>query len=156
MTAEVIIRLTERTPDIYDDLEFVIPLVTAAAQPKSHPSKKRQQTQVSEQVYRKQVKRILKQSRYKDDNEYGSVPAYLDDLEEVRQTARQFLGSGDAEGALIILQVLLEETVGDYESELDYNRDAASFIQSLGLPLAEAILSVESDDKSYPGVVFFH
>jgi uncharacterized Zn finger protein len=146
--AEVIIRLVERNPDLYDDLEIIIPSVTAAKS-KSDPSKERQHTQVSEQVYRKQVKRILKQSRYEDGDEYGSVPTYLDDLEEVRKTAQQFLDANDAQGALIILLVLLEETIDDYESEMDYDGDVASFIQSLGLPLAEAILSVEMDDQSY-------
>lgn len=148
--AAIIIRLVERNPDIYDELEIIIPAVKAAAQPKSSLSKERYQTQVSEQAYRKQVKRILKQSRYEDSyGAYGSPPAYLNDLEEVLQTAQQFLVAGDAEGALIILSVLLEETIDDYESEMDYNGDVASFIQGLGLPLAEAILSVEMDDKSH-------
>ena len=146
--AAIIIRLVERNPDVYDELEIIVPAVKAAAQPKSSLSKERHQTQVSEQASRKQVKRILKQSRYEDDYGYGSAPAYLDDLEEVLQTAQQFLAASDAEGALIILRVLLEETIDNYESEMDYNGDVAVFVQSLGLPLAEAILSIEMDDKS--------
>jgi len=59
----------------------------------------------------------------------------------------QFLTAGDAQGTLIILRVLLEETVDDYDSEQDYDGEVASFIQSLGMPLAETILSLELDEQ---------
>ena len=144
----LIARMVERDQDLYNEVEMAIPIVKVTAQPKSGVIKVKCQTQVSESVYRKQVKRILKQSRYDEnyDNEWDS-PAYIDDLEEVLKTANQFLAAGDAEGALIILRVLLEETTDDYDSDEDYNGDVASFIQELGMPLAEAILSVEMDDK---------
>jgi hypothetical protein len=44
------------------------------------------------------------------------------------------------------LGVLLEETTNDYDSGLDYNGDVAAYIQSLGLPMAEAILNAEMDE----------
>jgi len=137
----LVARLVDRNPDLYGELEIVIPAAKAAS------PKKKGQTQVSEQSCRKQVKLILKQNRYEDDDEYDDPPAYLDDLEEVQQTAIQFLDSGDPDGALIILRVLLEEIADDYDSDMDYNGDVASFIQSLGMPLAEAILSVEMDNN---------
>lgn len=144
----LIIRLVERDPDLYDELEMALPAVKVVTQ--SSDAKERRQTQISEQTYRKQIKKILKQSRY-DDDYYAeeSEPAYLGDLEEVLQTAGQFLDAGDADGALIILRVLLEEITNDYDGDMDYNGDLAAFIQSLGMPLAEAILSAEMDAKSH-------
>jgi uncharacterized Zn finger protein len=158
----LITRLVQNDPDLYNEVELAIPAVQLAMQPKSTSllkpaapstaaaqSKEKRQTQVSEPVYRKQVKRILKQSRYEEGyDEWGGSPAYLDDLEEVLQTATKFTEAGDAEGALIILRVLLEETLEDYDGEMDYEGDVASFIQSLGMPLAEAVLSAELDDKT--------
>ena len=146
----LITRLVQNDPDLYNEVELAIPAVQWAAQPTAAAqSKEKRQTQVSEPVYRKQVKRILKQSRYEDDyDEGGGSPAYLDDLKAVQQTAAQFLAAGDAEGALIILRILLEETLDDYDGEMDYDGDVASFVQSLGMPLAEAILSAELDDKA--------
>ncbi|HJW89760.1 MAG TPA: SWIM zinc finger family protein [Anaerolineales bacterium] len=149
-------RLVQKDPDLYDELELAIPAVQlaaqqkTAAQSKSAETQQKRQTQVSESVYRKQVKRILKQSRYyeEDYDEWGSSPAYLNNLEEVQQTAKKFIDAGDAEGAMIILRVLLEETLADYDGEMDYDGDFASFIQSLGMPLAEAILSAELDDMA--------
>lgn len=143
----LITRLVERNPDLYDEIEMAIPMVNVA-EAKSSPAKGRRKTQVSEETYRKQVRRILKQSRYEDYYDDWREPAYISDLEEVLETAKKFLEAGDAEGALIILRVLLEETLDDYDGEMDYNGDAAGFIQDIGMPMAEAILSLELDKKS--------
>src|SRR5919108_1219005 len=144
----LITRLVERNPDLYDEIEMAIPMI-GVEKSKSSPAKEKRQTQVSEQTYRKQVRRILKQSRY-DGSYYDdwNEPAYIDDLEEVLDTAKKFLEADDAEGALIILRVLLEETLEDYEGEMDYNGDTAGFIQDLGMPMAEAILSLDMDSKT--------
>lgn len=142
-------RLVERNPDLYDEIETIVPALRVAGQSKSAAPKGKRKTQVSEQTYRKQVKRILKQSRYDEgyDDEW-SEPAYIEDLEEVAGTAKTFLEAGDAEGALVILRVLLEETLDDYDGEMDYNGDLAGFIQDLGMPMAEAVLSADMDKKS--------
>ena len=145
----LVTRLIERNPDLYDEIEMTIPIVNVGESPSS-PSKEKRQTQVSEQAYRKQVRRILKQSRY-DGSYYDdwNEPAYIGDLENVLETGKKFLEAGDPEGALIILRVLLEETLEDYDGEMDYNGDVAGFIQDLGMPMAEAILSLEMDKKSH-------
>ncbi len=140
-------HLVERDPDLYDEIELAIPVLNVG-ESKSSPAKEKRQTQVSEQTYRKQVRRILKQSRYEDHYDDWHEPAHIGDLEEVLETAKKFLEAGDAEGALIILRVLLEETLEDYDGEMDYNGDVAGFIQDLGMPMAEAILSLEIDSKS--------
>ena len=147
----LILRLVERDPDLYDVLELVIPAAKITTQLTSLDTPKKRQTQVPEQAYRKQVNRILKQSRYSDDyyNDW-SKPEYIGNLEEVLGTALQFLDAGDAEGALIItLRVLLDELTEDYDSDMDYNGDLACVIQDIGMPLAEAILSVELDAKAH-------
>ena len=63
----LILRLVERDPDLYDALELAIPAAKITAQSKSTDTAKNCQTQISEEAYRKQVNRILKQSRYRDD-----------------------------------------------------------------------------------------
>ncbi len=145
----LITRLIKRDPDLYDELELAIPTVKVAAQTKTAVkvvATEKRKTDVSEPVYRKLVQKIFKQSRhsyYYDEDEIA--PAYLGDLEETLETAMQALAAGDAEGALIILRVLFEETVDEYDGEMDYDGDVAGFIQDLGMPLAEAILSVNLD-----------
>ena len=147
-------RLVERNPDLYDEIEMAIPIVEAGAS-KSTTTKKKRKTQVSEETYRKQVRRIFKQSRYEDYYDDWHEPAYISDLEDVLETAKKFLEADDAEGALIILRVLLEETLEDYDGEMDYNGDVAGFIQDLGMPMAESILSAEMDKKSHQALQDF-
>lgn len=140
----LILRLVERDPDLYDVLELAIPAARIAAQPTTSGVARKRQTQVSEQTYRKQISRILKQA-YRGDyyDDWNSTPGYVEDLGNILGTGIEFLDAGDPEGALIILHVLLEELTEDYNSDMDYDGDLACVIQDIGMPLAEAILSVE-------------
>jgi hypothetical protein len=142
----LILRLVERDPDLYDVLELAIPAAKVAAHPADSAAARKRQTQVSESTYRKQVSRILKQA-YRGDyyDEWGSTPGYVEDLGDILGTGMKFLDAGDAEGALIILRVLLEELTEDYDSDMDYDGDLACVIQDIGMPLTEAILSVDLD-----------
>ena len=142
----LILRLVERDPDLYGALELAIPAAKIAAQPLPSGTARKRQTQVSEETYRKQINRILKQA-YRGDyyDEWGSTPGYVEDLGDILGTGMKFLDAGDAEGALIILRTLLEELTEDYDSNMDYDGDLACVIQDTCLPLAEAILSVELD-----------
>jgi uncharacterized Zn finger protein len=146
----LIARLAERDPDLYDRLEASIPVIQISAQTKSGSSKEKRQTQVSEQAYRKQVRYILKQSRY-DGNDYDNwdEPAYIEELGEVLEMAVKFLDAGNAEGALIILRVLLEEIAEEYEDMYDESGDLACVIQDIGLPMAEAILSADLNTEAH-------
>ena len=51
----------ERDPDLYEALELAIPAVKVTTQLESSGTTRKRQTQVSEQVYRKQIGRISKQ-----------------------------------------------------------------------------------------------
>jgi len=145
----LILRLVERDPDLYDVLELAIPAAKITVQLTTSGAARKRQTQVSEETYRKQISRILKQA-YRGDyyNEWGSTPGYVEDLGDILGTGMKFLDAGDAEGALIILRVLLEELTEDYDSNMDYDGDLACVIQDIGMPLAEAILSVELDSST--------
>jgi len=145
----LILRLVERDPDLYDVLELAIPAVQVSDQAKSLGKAEKRQTQVSEQTYRKQISRILKQAYRGDYYDDWHEPEYIGDLQEVLETGVKFLDAGDAEGALIILRVLLEELTEDYDGDMDYNGNLACVIQDIGMPLAEAILSVELDSSAH-------
>ena len=147
--AGLIQHMVERDPDLYDALELAIPAAKVAAQPTTSGNAKKRQTQVSEETYRKQINRILKQAYRGDYYDDWNEPGYIGDLQEVLETGIKFLEAGDAEGALIILRVLLEELTEEYDGDMDYNGDLACVIQDIGMPLAEAILSVELDDSAH-------
>jgi len=135
----LIAKLLQQNPNLHKTLEL------ALAQPAS-PAKAKPQTQVSEAMYRKLVKSILRQQGH-EHHPYGDYgkPEYVSELENVIKTAVESQESNDPEGAIIILRVLLEETTDDYDSEMDYNGDLACVLQDIGMPLAEAILSADLD-----------
>ena len=141
----LIVLLVERDPDLYNVVELAIPAANLTVQSKTSDKAQKRQTQVSEQAYRKQVSWILKQGYRGDYYDDWNEPEYISDLEEVLDTGVKFLDGGDAEGALVILRVLLEELTEDYDGDMDYNGDLACVIQDIGMPLAEAILSTEVD-----------
>ena len=157
----LVVRLVERNPDLYSELEKQVLAVKATAAKKNLSDPMRGgSVQSAEQAYRKQVQAILRQDRgYPEEVEYNRFPnsweddwyeerpSYLGDLNEVLSAAMQLLKKDDAEGALVILRVLLEETIEVYDSEEDYEGEFADFIESLAMPAAEAILSAEIDPQ---------
>jgi len=155
----LIVKMVERTPDVYDWLESAIPIPMGAGtlltgadavKPAGASPRPPRATQVSESAYRKRVKNMLREgSRYGYDyGGYGAIGGVVTQLEEVLESARQFLTADDPEGALIILQVLLEETADHYE-QFEYDEgELAGFVDSLGMPIAEAVLSLDLTKES--------
>lgn len=151
--AALIEKLTSRDPDLYDWLEMSIsqlrpkkegtPLESSAT---SGSRKDKRETMVSEQTYRRQVKNILHSlDGLSSSQAYWGVSGMVERLEEVHQSAVQFLEAGDSKGAIKILMVLLQEVAEEYEFFDDSNGELGDFLDSLGLPLAEAILSFEME-----------
>jgi len=156
-------RMVENNPDLYDELVAALSVVRIT-EPPAATGETFQPGQVSEQYYRQQVKKLLKQRAYDyetdrddDEDEYDeydgydeydeeSLPAFLEALYGMLEKARQLLKDGASEDALLILRLLLEETSEAYDDEVDNDGNLAGFIQNLGMPLAETILSLEIDD----------
>lgn len=151
--AALIEKLASRDPDLYDWLEVSIlqlgaeKIVAPQGSPATSTSKKeKRETVVSEQAYRRQVKNILHTlDGLSSSQAYWGVSSMVEQLEEVRQSAKQFLEAGDPQGAIRILMVLLQEVADEYETFDDSDGELGEFLDSLGLPLAEAILSAEID-----------
>jgi uncharacterized Zn finger protein len=74
---------------------------------------------------------------------YWHVGSLANQLREVQESAVKFLDAGDAETALEILLVLLEEASRAIEHIDDSDGELGGFVGELGTPLAEAILSME-------------
>ncbi|HLO29766.1 MAG TPA: hypothetical protein VK249_11555, partial [Anaerolineales bacterium] len=74
---------------------------------------------------------------------YWYVGGLANQLREVQGSALKFLEVGDAETAIEILLLLLEEANRAIEYVDDSNGELGGFVGELGTPLAEAILSLE-------------
>ena len=153
-------NLVSRDPNLYDWLETYISksgakkTVTPQGTPADPTSKKeKRNTMVSEQSYRRQVKNILRSlDGLSSSQAYWGVSGMVEQLDEVRQSAVQFLGAGDPQGAITILLVLLQEVADEYETFDDSDGELSDFLDSLGVPLAEAILSTEMDADERRGL----
>ena len=78
--------------------------------------------------------------------EYGYAGGLVSQLDEVVQTAREFLEGDDAETALGILLALLDETNDAFERVDDSDGELGDFFDSVAPVLTETILSLELDD----------
>jgi uncharacterized Zn finger protein len=148
----LIAKLVDRHPDLYDWLEMAT-LAWSSAKTGEGSSKERQISQVTEQVYRRQVRNILHSlDGYRMSEAYWMMGDMVQQLEQVRDSALQFLEAGDGEAALTILMAELEEVADSFEQFDDSDGELGSFLSELGEPLAEAILSADLTEKERDGL----
>jgi uncharacterized Zn finger protein len=139
-TALVVIltRLVDNHPELYGWLEMNLP-PAASADRETAGSKAGPPSQVSEKVYRKRIKNILRPGGYNDD--YDSAYGVARELDEITNNAEESLKAGDAQGAITILVTLLDELSDAYEMIDDSDGELADSADSAGRLLAESILS---------------
>jgi uncharacterized Zn finger protein len=132
----ILTKLMQEQPELYDRIEALI----------SVPSKKsrKKRRRVDIEVYRRRILDIVHNlDGMRISEAYWYVGGLANQLREVQGSALQFLDAGDAETALEILLVLLEESSRAIEHIDDSNGELGGFVGELGTPLAEAILSLE-------------
>ncbi len=126
-------------PELYDWIEAAL----AVPSTQGKPSKKTRKP-VDIEVHRRRIRTILHNlDSMRASEAYWHVGGLVQELDEVRDTAMKFLDAGDAESALEILLTLAEEAGDGIEYIDDSDGELGGFTSDLGLPLAEAILSLD-------------
>jgi hypothetical protein len=84
---------------------------------------------------------------------YWGMGGLADGLREAQASAQKFLDANDPDTALMILLALVEKVANRHAHEYlddssfrERNNELGDFMNSVGLPLAEAILSVERNE----------
>jgi len=134
-------RLLREKPEVYDWVAVAIAAPTASGK-----NKKTRHKQVDAEVYRRQVRGILHSldaRSVRASEAYGYVGGLTDQLRQVQDTAHKFLDAGDPETALAILMAIVEEAGPGIEYVDDSDGYLGDFLNGLGQPLAEAILSLD-------------
>ncbi len=130
-------RLLRARPELYEWVEAQV------AWPATSGKRKRTRKRVDTDVYRRRVIAIVHSlDGMRASEAYWHVEALTHQLGEVRDSALKFLDAGDAETALAILMALVEEGGHAIEFVDDSNGFLGDFINGLGQPLAEVILSL--------------
>jgi uncharacterized Zn finger protein len=131
----ILTRLMEERPELSDRIEAltIVP---------SKSRKKRKKVDI--EVYRRRIIGIVHSlDGMRMSEAYWYVGDLANQLREVQGSAEKFLDAGDAETALEILLVLLEEASRGIEYVDDSNGELGGFVGDLGTPIAEAILSLD-------------
>ena len=142
----LIVKMVDKNPDIYSWLQTAIPTASVQSQPVQSRSKRK--TEVSKSVYKKQIQGILRSLRgYRMSEAYWMMAGMVDQLDQVRDSALEFLDTGDAQGALVILFMLLTEVSASYDQFDDSDGELGGFFSGLALPFVETVLSADLSEN---------
>jgi len=131
----ILTKLIQEQPDLYGRIEAMISVPSK--------SKKKREKKVDIEVYRRHILGIVHSlDGMRMSEAYWHVGGLANQLREVQGSASKFLDADDAETALEILLVLLEEGSRAIEYVDDSDGELGGFVSELGAPLAEAILSM--------------
>jgi uncharacterized Zn finger protein len=132
----ILTKLIQEQPDLYDRIEAMTSVPSK--------SKKKRKKKVDIEVYRRHIISIVHSlDGMRMSEAYWHVGGLANQLREVQESAVKFLDAGDAETALEILLVLLDEASRAIEYIDDSDGELGGYVGDLGIPLAEAILSLE-------------
>jgi uncharacterized Zn finger protein len=132
----ILTKLIQEQPDLYDRIEAMTSVPSK--------SKKKRRKKVDIEVYRRRILSIVHSlDGMRMSEAYWHVGGLANQLREVQESAVKFLDAGDAESALEILLVLLDEGSRGIEFVDDSDGELGGFVGDLGTSLAEAILSME-------------
>jgi uncharacterized Zn finger protein len=132
----ILTKLIQEQPDLYDRIEAMTSIPST--------SKKKRRKKVDIEVHRRHILGIVHSlDGMRMSEAYWHVGGLANQLREVEESAMKFLDAGDAETAVEILLVLLEESSRGIENVDDSNGELGGFVGDLGTPLAEAILSMD-------------
>lgn len=132
----ILTKLIQEQPDLYDRIEAMTSVPSK--------SKKKRRKTVDIEVYRRHILGIVHSlDGMRMSEAYWHVGGLANQLREVQESAMKFLDAGDAESALEILLILLEESSRGIEYIDDSDGELGGFVGDLGTSLAEAILSMD-------------
>lgn len=132
----ILSKLIQEQPELYDRIEALTAIPSE--------TRKKHKKKVDIEVYRRRIVGIVHSlDGMRMSEAYWHVGDLANQLREVQGSALKFLDAGDAETALEILLVLMEEASRGIEYVDDSDGELGSYVGELGTPLAEAILSME-------------
>ena len=129
-------KLAQRHPELYDWLEAAL---SAPIMSRKTKKSRRKKVDADGLPCRRQVIGILHSlDGMRRSEAYWHVRDLVQELRDVKESAVQFLKQGDAEAALTLLLVLIEETSEGIELIDDSDGYFSGFIAELAEPLAKA------------------
>jgi uncharacterized Zn finger protein len=143
----LVLHLAARDPAVADEIEIQISLLQAApaatqpAQPATIAPVPTRHTPVDVQPVRRQIRAILRPSRY--EYGYGYASGAVEQVREVLEQAQRFTEGGDGHNALRLLEAITDEYSQDWYELDDSDGELGGFFDEMASYWAEALLTAD-------------
>jgi len=139
----LLLHLVERQPGLAEMVEGQVQRLHL--QPAGDaPAPRQRHTSVDPNVFRRQVRAILRSlDRMRSSEAYWHVGAVVDEVRQVLEQAKDFVAAGDGHNALAILEAITETYIADWVELDDSDGEASTFFEDLGAVWTEAMLTAD-------------
>ncbi len=145
---QVFRELIAEHPDLIDDLDFQISLITAVpATNRSSPTPPKTTTRtIDPAIYRRKVRQVFRDSinHWESDDDEDPV---AEELLEIVADAEEFFDNDDGENAIAVLEGITQGCVDGWEEVNDYGADTDEILARLDYAWTQAILITELTDE---------
>ena len=148
-TRKLLYNLVTEAPELIDQIDFQVAILTSSKTDKSQSSAKSGQAKVDSES-RPQIDRtpfvrhissiIHSVIRHNDYHDYYEENPFSDELTEEVAKAQKFIEAGDSFRAFIMLYAIAEGLVEHIDDIEDFTGDASSLVEEVDQAMAEAIL----------------
>jgi uncharacterized Zn finger protein len=152
---QVFRELIAEHPDLIDDLDFQVSLITAVpATPAFPTSPKSTQRTIAEgrakpndpAIYRRKVRQAFREAVNHWESGYDEDPV-AEELLDILADAEEFFDNDDGENAIAVLEGIMQGCVDGWEEVDNYGADSDEIIERLDYAWTQAILIVELTDE---------
>jgi uncharacterized Zn finger protein len=141
---QVFRELIAEHPDLIDDLDFQISLLTAIpATDRSSPTPPKTTTRTIDSIiYRRKVRQAFRETVNRWESGYDEDPV-TEELLEILADAEELFDNDDGENAIAVLEGIMQGCVDGWEEVDNYGADSDEIIERLDYAWTQAILIVE-------------
>ncbi len=144
---QVFRELIAEHPDLIDDLDFQISLITVVpATPATTASPKPTQRTIDPAIYRRKVRQAFREAVNHWESGYDEDPI-AEELLDILADAEEFFDNDDGENAIAVLEGIMQGCVDGWEEVDNYGADSDEIIERLDYAWTQAILIVELTDE---------
>jgi uncharacterized Zn finger protein len=145
---QVFRELIAEHPDLIDDLDFQISLITAVrnTSTSTSPAPKPTQRTIDPAIYRRKVRQAFREAVNHWESGYDEDPV-AEELLDIVADAEEFFDNDDGENAIAVLEGITQGCVDGWEEVNDYGADSDEILARLDYAWTQAILITELTDE---------
>jgi len=147
----LLLKLVEREASLIDHIEAAVAFsrpTSPGAGTVPAPAAPPHRIEVDPKAVRRHVRSIIHSlDRMRSSEAYWHISAVVNDVRRVLDQAWTLIKQDDGRNALVVLEAVTEEYLGEWENLDDSDGEASAFFSDLGAAWAEALLSADLTPK---------